>query len=224
MKNIISATNKQNVSTYRTFLSLLLILFLNPLLSQDNRTYIGIDFYPTSTNQLTSTISKPNLLRFSYNFGLNVRQELAERKLYLETGIKTINRGYGYSVDVFNFLGRQIGSYKYEKHNNYISIPLLVGVKVNSFYFELGPSIDYLYSNQIFEKSKWMTNTELDRKINFSGNASIGAIIQPKNSRKLLFNIGAYANITLFEQYLNAGLKVGVKYHIKKKVKRFNKN
>lgn len=225
MKNVFSTTNKQHISIYKVVFSVLLFIFLNPAFSQDNRTYIGVNFYPTSANQLTAT-SSPNLLRFSYDFGLNIRQELTHRKLYLETGLKTINRGYGYTVDVLNLQGKKFGEYHYQIHKKYVSLPLLVGAKLNSFYFELGPSIDYLYADQIFNKGKWTTSTESDTPFNFSGNLSFGALIEPKTSRRLLFNIGAYANITLFKQYVNAGLKIGVKYRVKKKrkVERFKKN
>jgi hypothetical protein len=224
MKNDILTLNKHTLSMHKLVLGLVFLIFLTPLYSQKNRTYIGFDFYPTVTTQLNSSVDEPNIMRYSSNFGLSMHHEFLKRKLYFEYGIKHLNRGYGYKVDVVNFMGKKFGTYKYEKHNNYWSFPLFIGVKMKLFYFELGPSIDFLYSNRIFKSGKWMASSEPENTMNFSGNLAFGTMIRPKYMQNLLVNIGFYANMSLYQQYLNFGLKLGIKYRLKKKIKNYKRH
>ncbi len=224
MNYYILTTNHKSLPLGKLLLSLFFIFLINSAFSQKNRTYIGFDYYPTVATQLNSTIAKPNSIRYSPNFCLNMHHEFNKRKLYFEYGIKHINRGYGYKIDVINIQGIKFGDYKHQIHNDYISMPLSIGLKINKLYIEFGPSIDYLYSTKIFTKGKWTKLPETDKKLNFSGNMSFGTIIEPKYMKSFLFSIGAYANFTLTEQYLNVGLEIGLKYRLKKRIKSYRRN
>jgi len=210
-------TKKHILSNNKLYLSLLFLTIVFSSISQKNRTYIGVNYYPTIATQFNSVVSKPNILRFASNFDLNAHHQFNKRKLYFEYGFKFMNRGYGYTVDIINLQGEKFGEYKYQQHFNYICIPLTIGLKLDVIYIELGPSIDYNYSSQELIKGKWYDLNQLDNKISISGNLSFGTIIEPKMMRSLLFVIGGYANLTLQKSYLNAGIKLGIKYRIKKK-------
>ena len=214
-----SALSKRNILTFTIFCILNFVSF-----SQKNRNYIGIDFNPTIATQLNSPINKSNILRFSPNFGIHMHHELSKRKLYFEYGLKQMNRGYGYTVDVYNLQGQKFGEYQFEKHLKYICLPLTFGVKSKFMYIEMGPSFDYLYSIKEFNSGKWKELDFPENKFTLSANLSFGTMFEPKNMRGILITIGAYANITLKEYYLNAGLRLGIKYRLKKKTKNYRRN
>lgn len=187
------------------------------LLSQQKKSYIGVDYIPTIATQLNSDLEQKTLFRFSSCVGINFNHEIVRKKIYLEYGIYSIDRGYGYTVNIYNQSGSIFGKYRKTEHLLCLSLPLKIGFKFNDFYLELGPSFDYIYA-QRSKHDKTLIDKTISSDINrvlFGGNLSFGMNIVPKYYRGLMFNIGAYSNITFEPTYLNAGLKFGIKFRLK---------
>lgn len=185
--------------------------------AQQKKHYFGIDYIPTIATQISPAVGQNNPLRFSSSFGINLNHEVVRKKVYIEYGIYSIDRGYGYTVDVFNQNGELFGKYRYKEIFHCLSVPLKVGFKFNDIYVDLGPSFDYIYAKRIKHNSTVIDKTissETNRVL-FGGNLSFGTNIVPKYYRGLMFSVGAYSNITFKPMYLNAGIKIGVKLRLK---------
>jgi hypothetical protein len=179
--------------------------------------YLGIDNMSTIATQLTPSVGQNNPLRFSSSFGLHFNHELIRNKIYAEYGFYSIDRGYGYSVNIYNQNGNLIGKYRTKKKFLCFSIPIKIGIKFKDIYIDLGPSFDYIYAERTKDDEIVVDNTisENTNRILFGGNLSIGTNYVPKYFKGLMFSIGAYSNITLQPMFLNIGVKFGIKFRLK---------
>lgn len=187
------------------------------VLSQQKKSYFGIDYVPTIATQLSPVIEQNNPLRFSSSFGINLNHELSRNKVYLEYGFYSIDRGYGYTVDVFNEGGDLFGKYRKKEHFICLSVPLKIGFKFNDIYLDFGPSFDYIYAKRT-KHNKTVIDKTISNETNrilFGGNLSFGTSIVPGYKKGIIINVGAYSNITFKPMFLNAGIKFGIKFRLK---------
>ena len=187
------------------------------LYSQEKKAYFGVDYTPTVATQLSPSVGQTNPLRFSSSFGLHFNHEILRKSIYLEYGICSIDRGFGYTVNVYNQTGDLFGRYRRIEKFHCLSIPFKVGFKSKDLYIEIGPSFNYIYTRRLKHNKNIIDKTisEETNRILLGGVLSFGTNFVPKYNRGLMFSLGAYSNVTYKPIYLNAGIKFGIKFRLK---------
>jgi hypothetical protein len=183
---------------------------------QKEKLFLGIDYIPAMTTEFNSPATAPNIFRFSSSFGVNLYYKFKYSPLYLESGFYSIDRGYGYTVKAINANGELFGKYRKKTHNYYISIPIQLGFKFNNLYLDFGPSFNYLVAQRIKHDKKIINETPISiPSIAFGSNLSFGMNYTPKQNQSIKYMAGIYASYLFKPQYLNAGLKIGIKFRLK---------
>ena len=199
-----------------TLLYICLIVVSQLCIGQRKKMFLGFDYIPAVATEFNSASTENNIFRFSSSFGLNIYHKLSHSPLYIEYGLYTIDRGYGYTVKVINPNGQLFGKYRRKTHQYYLSLPLQLGFKVNNFYLDFGPSFNYLIAQRIKHDKKVINDPpEKTASIGVGSNLSFGMNYTPRRNQGIKYIVGLYGNYLFKPQYLNAGIKFGIKLRLK---------
>jgi hypothetical protein len=196
----------------KIILTLTLIATQILLFGQDSITTIGIKINSGVASIYNSLDKNINFSRFSTNAGLEIRHGLFKNKIFIESGLNFIDRGYKVNQQTIDINGNNIELMKSKEIEYYLSLPIIVSYKFKGIFIGAGPNINYFLARRFIVDGKLISADSSYQKntIIFGGQCFLG--YEMGLSDNLLISFDGYVNLTFKVHFINYGLGIGLKY------------
>jgi len=190
-----------------TFIAIRILLY-----GQDSTTTIGVNISPGVASVYNSKIKNVNFSRFSTSAGLEIKHGLYKNKIFIESGLNFIDRGYKINEQSIDINGNNFGFMNTKEIEYYLSLPITMSYKLKGLFIGAGPNINCFLARRFIVDGKLIsTDSSYQRnKIIFGAQFLLG--YEMRLSHNLLISFDGYANLTFKVNFINYGLGIGIKY------------
>jgi hypothetical protein len=190
-----------------TFLATRVLLF-----GQDSCTTIGIIMNPGIATIYNPLVKNLNYSRFSTSAGLEIKHSLYKNKIYIESRLDFIDRGFKVNQHIFDIYGNDLGLVKSKEIEYYLSLPIIVSYKFKGIIIGVGPYINYYLARRYIVNGKLISTDKnyQHKNILFGVQCYLG--YEMRLSNNLLLSFDGYVNPTFSIDFINYGLGIGLKY------------
>lgn len=197
----------------KTILILIFTAFQLLIYGQEYNTTLGIKLGPGITTLYSPIIQDIHYTRFSAFAGIEVRQRIFKDKLYIETGLNLIDRGYKLNpVTLTDETGRTMEIGKSSSHLIYLSLPVSLMFKFKGFFIGAGPNLNYLAAYRLYYNGELLNSKRgsLDYYFDYGAQLYLGYEFILTN--RLLLSLDGYGNAIFRSHLMNYGFGIGLKY------------